>query len=1023
MPRATNESRIRAACKMELHDVELLDLHNQEFDNMSGLEECIRLHTLFISYNGIKRLSSISDCPLWRLDASHNKLTSIIEMTRFAAFGFLDLSFNNLSVEEIRHLREVHVFSLSLQHNPELDRIPFRRKLLINLLPKVWILDGIFVTTKETREAYNFFARSLHRDFSTGVESLDIALKDPFETLFKNETWNENLAAAISPAILVNPLPLKIGMQVKARLKNKWFTAEVKKTGIKSVDVFFTTLHVPGQVAREDIDVLVPKAQAVELCGDRFDEAYFHEHKELVAAHTTPPIDENGGVLSDERNSESQGHILESALRLMVRICAPTAVAKKDKPARSWKSTATLHKLAQCFILLCQEEPMMPILRDGYRFKHIQFFLHTQASREGRFFRRLENASHVERAPNFMPRKILSLHADKLLRHLVARQWLDIGTLLVATLEFDIPRMLLQEALTLICLDCLSHQVMRELSQQHPYAITTTLFDIMSEALAGINVNTCAGDEVIGRYKFTPLEIELWKALMEWLGVSGPKLWVRVVGDKKKLRKLRARHAALLFNRAPSAPSLLSYAEEAPKSKTAAAAAFSDESSKQSIYARMFVLMQAADMVNDGQLTTLTTLGDNSAPQDSMDQISDDLAHVDAQWQEYEQQQEARQSVSAYEDEPRNTYLRQHEPRKGEIVRIGILATGKRRSASVHVSTIEKVFAGGNVGVANFLGSHNIAGPMPDRASGDVGELLVLRRYNLSEDPLRYHGAYTWVHHSLIIAKNHVAVNSKSIKPLHRTSAGYSGSGLQRAVNIPNQSIPIGTLDTILRKSGKNYTWNQVHNKIKSNASEFADAKPRNGRVAANMTPLQLFTINQKWDSHFVLAPKQTVDAQNTYAMAACKSPIADTWSSVDNGLVVSSLPEARTSAARLRVTTTAPIWVKHMTPNYRNREKWFSVKGKHTFTIASERYRPVASVRVVRRKPQSVLSSHMIRRLPERRSNTAVNMPQLGRANGITMPAKELSIMQKQSRKLRKLRSPEARLPPRTRFKDLGVA
>ena len=34
-----------------------------------------------------------------------------------------------------------------------------------------------------------------------------------------------------------------------------------------------------------------------------------------------------------------------------------------------------------------------------------------------------------------------------------------------------------------------------------------------------------------------------------------------------------------------------------------------------------------------------------------------------------------------------------------------------------------------------------------------------------------------------------------------------------------------------------------------------------------------------------------------------------------------------------------------------------------------------------------------------------------------------ELSIMQKQSRKLRKLRSPEARLPPRTRFKDLGVA
>lgn len=1019
MPRTTNRSRIRAACKMDLEDVELLDLHNQEFDDMSGLEECSRLHTLFLSHNNVTRLTSISECPLWRLDASHNELTSITEMARFAAFGFLDLSFNNLSADEIKQLREVQIFSLSLQHNPQLDRIPFRRKLLVNLLPKVWILDGVFVTSKEARESYNFFARSLHRGISTGDYLLDAALENPFDNFFKNETWNGNVGAIMSSAIPDGPLPLEVGMRVKARFKkykNKWFAAEVKKTGEELVHVFFTTLQVPAQVAREDIDVLIPKKQALNLSGERFDHAFFNENKESI----TPAADQKR---ADEKDSESQDHILESALRLMLRICAPTVSAKKNVSARQWKSTATVHKLAQRFISLCQEEPMTPVLRDCYRFKHIGFFVHTQASREVRFFRRLEHASQLERASNFMPHRILRLHADKLLRHLSARQWLDLAALLVATLEFKIPRVLLQEALTLICLDCLSHQVMRELSLQTSYAIATTLFHIISDALAGININACSGDEFFGRHKFTPLEIELWKALMDWLGVTGPKLWVGVSGDKKKLRKLRARHAALLFNRAPSAPSLLSYTEDATDSKSAAAtaAAISNETSAEVIFARMLVLMQAADMVDDGQLKTL---GDTSGPQYSMDQMNDDFAHVDAQWLEYQQQQEANLAVSAYQDPLESNYLRQHEPRKGDVVRIGVLTPGKRRSASVHICPIEKVFADGSIGVANFPGSQHIAGPMPERVSGIAGPLLVLRRRRLVEDSLKFHGAYAWVHRSFSIARNHVSARSKCVKPLHRANTGYSGSGLPRNVNVANQSIPVDALNMILRKSGKNYNWDHVHNKIVNNTPDLADTNAHPGRISAKVTPLQLFTINQKWDSHFVLAPKQAVDAQNTYAMAAHKTPIADTWSSVDNGLVVSSLPEARTSAARLRVTTTAPIWVKHVTPNYRNREKWFSVQGKHTFTIASEGYRPMASAGVVQRKTRSALSSPTIRNPPQRRTNTAAKVSQLvPTANGVHMPAKELSVMQKQSKILRKLGSPDARLPPRTRFKDLGVA
>ena len=1021
MPRTTNQSRIRAACKMELKDVELLDLHNREFDSMSGLEECDRLHTLFLSYNKIKRLSSIADCPLWRLDASHNELTSIGEMARFAAFGFLDLSFNNLSVEEVKELRDVQIFSLTLRHNPRIDQIPFRRKLLVNLLPKVWILDGVFVTSKEAREANNFFARSLHRDVSTGIDSLDTLLKDPSNNLFKSETWNENLTALMSPAIPNKPLRLKPGMHVKARFKknaNKWFLAEVKKRGKKSAHIFFTTLQVPSQVAREDIDVLVSKSQALKLCGNRFDAAFFNKHKQLVVCEKQGKNKQKRRVISEGKFPVPKEHILESDLRLMLRICAPTVENNKDAPASRWKPTASLHMLAQHFMRLCQEEPMTPVLRDCYRLKHIGFFVHTQASREVRFFRRLEHASQLERASNFMPRKILKLHADKLLRHLVARQWLDLGALLIATLEFDIPRLLLQEALTLICLDCLSHQIMKELSQQPPYAITTTLFLVISEALLGVNINAST-NEPAGRHKFTPLEIELWKAMMDWLGIIGPKLWVSIGGDKKKLRKLRARHAALLFNRAPSAPSLLSYDEDDAKTTDATV---SNETSAEAIFARMLVLMRAADMLGDSKLTAIA---DSKGPQNNAEQIKDDFAHVDAQWQKYQQEQEANLAVSAYQDLDEGTYFREHEPHKGEVVRLGILASGKRRFLSVHTATIETVFENGSVGVANFPRSQFIAGPIPDRVSGVTGPLLVLHRDKLFEDPRKHHGSYAWVHHSVAIARNSIASGSMSVKPLHRTSTGYSGSGLHRDVNVPNHAIPIDALNAILRKSGKTYNWDQVQNKNNSTsvAPELAEASLHPGRVPAKMTPLKLFTINQKWDSHFVLAPKQAVDAQNTYAMAARESAISDTWSSVDDGLVVSSLPEAKTSAARLRVTTTAPIWVKHTTPNYRYREKWFSVQGKHTFTIASERYRPTAPVQLVKRQPRSALTSPVLTKPPERRA-TMSRTPQLApTASGVTLPTKELSIMQRQSKKLRKLGSPDARLPPRARFKDLGVS
>ena len=1019
MPRTTNQSRIRAACKMELKDVELLDLHNREFDSMSGLEECINMHTLFLSYNKINQLTSIADCPLWRLDATHNGLTSISEMARFAAFGFLDLSFNNLSIEEIKELREVKIFSLTLRHNPDIDKIPFRRKLLVNLLPKVWILDGVFVTSKEAREAHNFFARSLHRDVSTGTASLDALLKDPSKNLFKSEMWNEDVTTMMTPAIPNKPLRLKAGMHVKARFKknsNKWFPADIKKRGKKSAHVFFTTLQVLAQVAREDIDVLVAKTQALKLCGNRFNQEFFNEHKQIVVRTKPSKGDKKRRVISGGKKPSLQEHILESDLRLMLQVCAPTVEENKEVPAGRWKPTASLHVLAQHFIRLCQEEPMTPVLRDSYRLKHIAFFVHTQASREVRFFRRLEHASQVERAPNFMPRKILKLHADKLLRHLVARQWLDLGALLIATLEFEIPRLLLQEALTLICLDSLSHQVIKELSQQPSYAITTTLFLVISEALLGVNINA-PSSETAGRHNFTLLEMELWKALMDWLGITGPKLWVGIGGDKKKFRKLRARHAALLFNRAPSAPSLLSYSEEDAKTKDAAV---SNETSAEAIFARMLVLMRAADMLGDSDLTALA---DGTGQQQNADQSKDDFAHVDAQWQEYQREQEANLAISAYRD-PEESMFREHVPHKGEVVRLGILPPGKRRSLSIHLATIEKVFENGNVGVANFPRSQFIAGPIPDRLSDVTGPLLVLQRDRLFEDPRKHHGSYVWVHHSVSIASNSIASRSVSVKPLHRTNAGYSGSGLQHDVNVPNHDIPVEALNEILRTSGKTYTWDQVQNRNSSSViPELGEVTSHPGRIPAKMTSLQLFTINQKWDSHFVLAPKQAVDAQNTYAMAARETPIADTWSSVDNGLVVSSLPEAKTSAARLRVTTTAPIWVKDMKRNYRFREKWFSVQDKHHFTIASESYRPTAPVRVMRRQPRSDLTSPVLTKPRERRSTLPKTLNFAPMASGVKMPTRALSIMQRQSKKLRRLGSPMARLPPRARFKDLGVS
>eukprot|EP00042_Codosiga_hollandica_P043617 m.415623 g.415623 ORF g.415623 m.415623 type:complete len:1028 (+) comp56601_c0_seq2:151-3234(+) len=138
-------------------DIQCLDLSDANLISIEKLSSCPQLRSLIVRSNRIKNLGRLESCPeLWNLDAGSNQIDHLDGFERFTAFGVLNLSANALTTfEELKKIEHIHIVSLSLIGNP-IESDHNYRKRVIACLPKLWILDGEFITTEERREVERF---------------------------------------------------------------------------------------------------------------------------------------------------------------------------------------------------------------------------------------------------------------------------------------------------------------------------------------------------------------------------------------------------------------------------------------------------------------------------------------------------------------------------------------------------------------------------------------------------------------------------------------------------------------------------------------------------------------------------------------------------------------------------------------------------------------------------------------------------------------------------------------------------
>lgn len=128
---------------------------------IEGLEQCPNTQSLDLSRNCLEDVENFEHCKnLWRLNLSDNKVCTIFEkilklglflktlkkfqlscvrnLSKMFAIGTLDLSYNNLTWNELLRLRNVHILDLRLYGNEDLENVShiFNKFLLLKNFKK-----------------------------------------------------------------------------------------------------------------------------------------------------------------------------------------------------------------------------------------------------------------------------------------------------------------------------------------------------------------------------------------------------------------------------------------------------------------------------------------------------------------------------------------------------------------------------------------------------------------------------------------------------------------------------------------------------------------------------------------------------------------------------------------------------------------------------------------------------------------------------------------------------------------------
>ncbi|CAF0950787.1 unnamed protein product [Rotaria sordida] len=119
------------------------------------------IQILICNGNSLTTLAGVEHMKhLWKLDVGNNQIRSLQHLSRFIALGSLILSNNNLTWIELQHIRHMFILDLRLDGNSTLDADPNYRQHILDCLPRIWMCDGIFVSTSERNQVDEFFTQS-----------------------------------------------------------------------------------------------------------------------------------------------------------------------------------------------------------------------------------------------------------------------------------------------------------------------------------------------------------------------------------------------------------------------------------------------------------------------------------------------------------------------------------------------------------------------------------------------------------------------------------------------------------------------------------------------------------------------------------------------------------------------------------------------------------------------------------------------------------------------------------------------
>ncbi|UJR22622.1 hypothetical protein I4U23_025663 [Adineta vaga] len=141
---------------------EYANFSNTKIITLFQVPQYEHLQILICNGNSLTTLAGVEHIKrLWKLDVGNNQIQSLQHLSRFIALGSLILSNNLLPWIELQHIRHMFILNLRLDGNTALDSDLNYRQHVLDCLPRIWMCDGVFISTSEREQVDDFFTQSL----------------------------------------------------------------------------------------------------------------------------------------------------------------------------------------------------------------------------------------------------------------------------------------------------------------------------------------------------------------------------------------------------------------------------------------------------------------------------------------------------------------------------------------------------------------------------------------------------------------------------------------------------------------------------------------------------------------------------------------------------------------------------------------------------------------------------------------------------------------------------------------------